>query len=257
MKSKELLLYLAIKNKGDWDGIYRFIKEKREIDKEELKNTIDNFKGNFICLTDDDYPEVLKYTTKPPFILFYRGDISLLKEERKNMLSVIGSRNCSTYAKDMTNKLINELPNNICIISGMAKGIDGIAHEAALNSKKKTIAVLGGGFNYIYPKEHTKLFDSIIENGGLVISEYPDDCEPKKENFLYRNRLIATLCKALFVAESYGRSGSSSTVCFALQENRDVCCLPFKADENSNCNKFIKDGAFMVESANDLLNVLN
>lgn len=223
MKSKDLLLYLAIKNNGDWDAIYRFIKDKKQLNKEEMAETIKDYKGDFICLTDENYPEILKTTYKPPFILFYKGDISLLNTERKNMLSVIGSRNCSTYAKEMTDKIINELPENICVISGMAKGIDGIAHEAAIKSKKKTIAVLGGGLNNIYPKENTNLFNSIVENGGLIISEYPGNCEPKKENFLFRNRLIATLCKALFVAESYGRSGSSSTVCCALQENRDIC----------------------------------
>lgn len=256
MKINELLLFISLKYEGDWERIYEFISKKEKFDQKEFENTIKLFNGNYITIMDEDYPKILKICTKPPFVLFYKGNKEILNTEFNKMLSVIGSRNNSLYAKEMTTKIIKELPDDIVIISGLAKGIDGIAHKAALDSNKKTIAILGGGINFIYPKENEPLYNEIIDKGGLILSEYPKYSEPKKENFLFRNRLIASLGKALFVAESYGRSGTSSTICFALQENRDIGCLPFRANDNSNCNKYIKDGAAIIETSEDILEIL-
>ena len=256
MKTNELLLFISLKYQGDWESIYNFIERKEKFDQKEFDDVVKNFNGGYITIMDDDYPKIFKNCIKPPFVLYYKGNKELLNTEFNKMLAVIGSRNNSLYGKEMTNKIIKGLPNDIVIISGLAKGIDGIAHKVAVDSNKKTIAILGGGINYIYPKENESLYNEIIDKGGLIISEYPLNSEPKKENFLMRNRLIAALSKALFVAESYGRSGSSSTICFALQENRDVGCLPYRANDNSNCNKYIKDGAAMIESSEDILEIL-
>lgn len=253
MNARHLILYLAVKFNGNWENILNFIKNKEPVDVDEVEKLANDFKGEYITLVDEEYPKNLQASRRPPFILFYKGDISILSLREKNFLSVIGSRNCSDYAKNTISKIINELPNDIIIVSGMAKGIDGVAHLSALNSKKKTIAILGSGIDYIYPSENKYLYERIIKEGGLILSEYPLNSEPEPNNFLFRNRLIACLCNSLLVGESYGRSGSKSTVTYAVEEGKDIGCLPFPANENSNCNQYIKEGCFLIENKDDVL----
>lgn len=256
MEGREILLYISLMFNGDWDKIYNFIKTKQPLNIEDAKSVVKNFKGDYVTLIDNNYPSSLKNSRKPPFVLFYKGNYNLLLEDESRILSCIGSRKASTYGKDITSKIIKNLPNDIIIVSGLAKGIDGIAHKAAIDSNKKTIAVLGCGVNYVYPLENKDLYDEILKHEGLILSEYADMCEPKPDYFLYRNRIIACLSRLLLVSESYGKSGCNSTISFALQENKDICCVPFKAGENSNCNKLIKEGAYLVESEKDVLSLL-
>ncbi len=257
MNTKELLLYLSLKFNGEWDIIFDFIKKKNRIDNDEMSSYVNSFNGNYITLLDPEYPDYLKNTRKPPFVIFYKGDISLLLTERRKMLGVIGSRENTEYGLRNCKLIIKDLNQDIVIISGLAKGIDGIAHKAALESKKRTIAVMGCSIDKPYPSENKYLYEEIIKNNGLIISEYGPNVETGSNNFLLRNRIIASLSDTLFLVESYGRSGCMSTVSFALEENRNICCLPYRANEESNCNRLIKDGAYLVESAKDIQEILN
>lgn len=152
------------------------------------------------------------------------GNISLLN---KNSIAIIGSRNSSEYGRNITKKITKELvENNMVIVSGMAKGIDSIAHESCIKHAGKTIAVLGSGFKHIYPKENEKLFYNIIENDGLVLSEFPIDSPVQMKNFPRRNRIISGLALGVLVIEAAYRSGTSITAKFAKAQGKEVFCIP-------------------------------
>ncbi len=256
MKGREILVYLAIKHNGDWDKIYYDIQQKTPIESEEIvKNVLQNIKSNYITIIDKEYPKCLKINFKPPFVLFYYGDISLLNNS-DNKVSIIGTRNCSSYGVNMTEKITSEVAKEYPIVSGLARGIDSIAHKSAIFSGGKTIAVLGSGIDYCYPKENKVLYDE-IKNNHLLISEYPSMTEPRKENFPFRNRIIAALAKTIVVVEASYKSGTSTTVCWALEFGKQVCCVPHLAGENSLCNKLINEGALLVESGKDVLKEVN
>ncbi|BBE30031.1 DNA polymerase III [Tepiditoga spiralis] len=170
-----------------------------------------------ITYFDDEYPELLKEIPDPPVILYYIGDISLLKT---NTVSVVGTRKPTEYGKKMCSLITNEI-NNYTIVSGMAFGIDSIAH---MNSKK-TIAVLGCGVDIIYPKANMHLYNK-ISNQGLIISEYFPGTKPAKYTFPYRNRIIAGLSKSTIVIEAAKKSGSLITANYAMDFGREVYALP-------------------------------
>lgn len=256
MKGREILAYLALKYNGDWDKIYSDIQHKAPIESEEaVKNMLQKIKSNYITLVDSEYPRCLKINFKPPFVLFYYGDISLLKNGDNNV-AIIGARNCSSYGVNMTEKITSVVAKDYSIVSGLARGIDSIAHKSAISSGGRTIAVLGSGIDYCYPKENKVLYDE-IKNNHLLISEYPSMVEPRKENFPFRNRIIAALAKVTVVVEASYKSGTSTTVGWALELGKQVCCVPHLAGENSLCNKLISDGALLVESGNDVLKELD
>ena len=143
----------------------------------------------FIDITDDKYPQNLKEIKNPPKKLYYEGDINLLKSL---CFSVVGSRNLTDYGRYIEKNFVKYLScRNITIVSGLAIGADSVAHEECLKNDGKTIAVLGGGFNHIFPKENVKLYEKIINEGGLVITEYDKNYEALGKNFPKRNRIIS------------------------------------------------------------------
>lgn len=258
MKARELLAYLSFLFEGDWDRIYNAVKTKYKVEQEDVDKFVKENKNDYITIIDDDYPKSLKSIGKPPFVLFYKGDISLIKDENfNNCLSVVGSRDCTKYGKNSVKELIEGINENLTIVSGLAKGIDKIAHEAALNSGKKTVAVLGCGINEVYPEENRSLYNRIVESGSLIISEYPNNKKAEKENFLVRNRLVSAFGKALLVGEAYKRSGTSVTVSHMLALGKDVGCIPYPINLDSSCNQLIKDGAFLIENPEDIMTMLN
>lgn len=249
---EDILVYFAIKYGGDWDLIYSAINKKERVDQEDLKSIIESNKSEYITLIGDKYPSRLKSIYKPPFVLFYKGDISLLNTECKT-IGVVGSRENSDYGKRVTEKLVKELVKEDCvIISGLAKGIDSIAHRACLDSNGKTIAVLGNGISNVYPKDNKMLQDE-ISNFGVVISEYPDFIESNRDNFPKRNRIIAGLSDGILVTEAKNKSGSMITVSRALEMGKDIFCIPSSIEVESGCNTLIKEGAKLVECAKDIL----
>lgn len=200
------------------------------------------------------YPERLRNISSPPKQLYCLGNLELLNY--KNNIAIIGSRNCSSYgeraAKDFA---FNLAKNNVCIVSGLAKGIDSFSHIGTLNAKGKTIAVLGSGLDNIYPKENKKLFQNIIKNDGLVITEYPLGTLALKQNFPARNRIISGLSDAILVIEARKNSGTNITVDFALEQGKDVFVVPgsIYSKTSDGTNYLITEGAIPVLNYNNIL----
>ena len=205
---------------------------------------------------DEQYPELLKNINKPPSILYIEGDLETLKNKS---VTVIGSRNMSEYGKKITQKLVKDLTNyNMCIISGMAIGIDSVAHKTCLENGGKTIAVLGSGHNKIFPPENINLYKKIVQSGGCVISEYSPNTVAKKEYFPQRNRIVSGLSLATLVVEATYRSGTSITANFAFSQNRKVFCIPNSIGNKNSMGtiNLLKKGAKIITCAEDILNEL-
>lgn len=200
------------------------------------------------------YPERLKNIDIPPKELYCLGNLELLNN--KNNIAIIGSRNCTKYgekvAKDFAFNLANE---EVCVISGLAKGIDSFAHIGALKANGKTIAVLGSGIDNMYPKENWELFEEIIKVKGLIISEYPLGTKPLKQNFPARNRIISGLSDGVLVVEARKNSGTNITVDFALEQGKDVFVIPgnIYSKTSSGTNFLITEGAIPVLNYKDIL----
>ena len=250
MESRKILLYSAIKFRGDWDKIYDFIHGKEEIDEKEAEQLISTNQHKFITILDEEYPESLRNSWKPPFVLFFIGDISLLKDE-KTKIAVVGSRKNSEYGKEMTETLVKGIIKDFVVVSGLAIGIDAIAHGTAIKNGGKTIAVLGNGINFHYLEENKDIYEEIKKN-HLVISEYPDDEPPIPDYFPVRNRIIAGLSDCLLLTEGKMRSGSQITAFLMANKNGNVFCVPYKAGDESLCNHLIKEGAYLVETPQDI-----
>ena len=185
---------------------------------------MENAKISIISILDNDYPCVLKETYFPPVFLYVKGNIEIIKD---NCISMVGCRECSDYGKRIAGNLsYNLAKNNLCIVSGLAKGIDEYSHLGALYAKGKTIAVLGSGINIIYPKENCYLANKILNNNGLIISEFPISFNPNKLTFPARNRIISGLSKGVVVVEAKKKSGTLITVDFALEQGREVFVVP-------------------------------
>src|SRR5574344_243351 len=253
----DILLYLSYKYKSNWEGRMEAIKRRDEIRVEEIKGIKDKVKSKYVTMVDKEYPEYLKTLGHPPFVLFYKGDLNLLSYDSTHRLSVVGSRKCSSYGVDSTKSIIDGLPKDFLIISGLAHGIDSVSHESALRNNLKTVAVLGDGLERIYPASNKELSENILKNGGLLISEYFDDVEAKPEYFVNRNRIIAVLCNFLLVSEAYEKSGTSITVNYALSYGKDVGCIPYEIKKGSICNTLLKDGAYLIEDADDIVRVIH
>lgn len=195
--NREAILWYAIQYDGDWKKIGNAIKAHENY-------SIIHYPYAYITIMDDAYPDAFKRLRYPPWIIFYQGDINLLKEKG---VGIVGARNCSTQALQNTDTIVQRLQSRYVIVSGLAKGIDARAH---LNASK-TIGVLGCGINVIYPKENTFLFEK-MKKSGLIISEYPMHVKPLAYHFPWRNRLIAALSSNLVVIEATYKSGTMITV---------------------------------------------
>ncbi len=233
---RETILYYVLKYDGHYDKITKALKQK-----ETVKSI--PYSGSYITCLDEEYPKQLFDLKKPPYILFYKGNLDLLKMD---CISVIGSRNAIQYAKDETEFLIKAM-QDVCIVSGMAKGIDTKAHESAVNNKLKTIAILGSGIDYVYPYENKALYQYLCTD-HLVISEYPGKIKPKPYFFPFRNRIIAALSTKLYVMQANFKSGTLLTVNDALECNRDIYVLPYRKNEKEGegCLQLIEQGANII-----------
>lgn len=206
-----------------------------------------------IKLGEKNYPKQLLHIYNPPKKIFILGNEKILNEFS---IAIVGTRKCTKYGEEIAKSLSYNLAKyGINIISGMAKGIDTAAHIGTMIAKGKTIAVLGGGFNNIYPKENTKLLKEIIEKGGTVITEYEEDIKPLPENFPKRNRIISGLSQGVVVVEARKRSGSLITADFALEEGKEVFAIPGDVNKETSkgCNMLIKEGAKLTENVKDIL----
>ena len=201
-----------------------------------------------ISINDERYPDILRSIKYPPQKLYVLGDVNLLN---KRCISIIGSRNCSSQGANLAKKYAIEFcKKGYCVVSGLAKGIDTSAHIGALEARGKTIAVLGSGFNNIFPKENIKLFKKIIENGGAIISEYDEKKPITSKGFVMRDRIISGLSKGVVIAEAKENSGTAITADFAIKQGRKL----FYIQNNDEENYFIKKGAKPTLSPTDVLN---
>lgn len=252
--SRILLIYFAVKYEGDWLKIYEAITSKEDVDFNVAKQIAENISSKALTALDPEYPKYLSRMSRAPFVLFYYGDISLISDSNDN-LSVVGSRKSTLYGKTVTESIVGKVCKKYNIVSGLAAGIDAVAHNACINNGGKTIAVLGSGIDYCWPPSNLQLYEEIKKN-HLVISEYPGVTEPKPTYFPVRNRIIAAFGKGLLITEARKNSGSSITAGWALEYNKDIMCVPNLAYNDSGCNQWIKEGAFLVETPEDVLEIL-
>ncbi len=219
-----------------------------ELKKEEI---------SFITWKDPDYPALLKEMAAPPPVLYYKGKID---NSAKSRLAVVGSRKFSAYGSKAISELLpGVIESGIEIISGLALGIDALAHQKTLELKGKTWAILGSGLDSknFYPTANRYLAENIINHGGALISEFPPGTPPHKQNFPQRNRIIAGLAQATLIVEAPIKSGALITADWALEENREVLAVPGNifAEFSAGPNKLIKSGARPITAAADILEV--
>ncbi len=209
--------------------------------------------SHFLTILDKRYPSQLQEIYSPPVVLFYQGDLERL--DSKKLLGVVGARQCSSYAlQALTQLLPNVIQQKLILVSGLAKGVDGLSHQLALKHHGKTIAVIGNGLDISYPSCNRAL-QTQIAHAGLLLSEYPLESRPLKYHFPLRNRIIAGLCQTVLVVEARHHSGSLITANLALQENRNVLALPGRINDiySTGCNELIAAGAKPVLNSNDIL----
>jgi len=212
--------------------------------------------ARIISYLDDEYPANLKQIYDPPAVLYIKG--SFVPED-KYSVAIVGSRRASRYGLQTAERFGMEFAaRGMTVVSGLARGIDAAGHRGALKAKGRTLAVLGSGLANIYPPEHAELAGSIIDGGGALISEFPMACEPYKDNFPRRNRIISGLSLGIVVVEAAKGSGALITTDFALEQGRELFAVPGNAGSatSAGTNMLIKQGAKLVESADDVIEEL-
>ena len=229
---------------------------KTSIDIDKEIGLIKKYDVEVITIDEDQYPKNLKHIYNPPRVLYVKG--KLIPEDYYS-IGIVGSRKASFYGQQNAERLGSELAQKgFTVISGMARGIDTYAHKGALKAKGRTIAVLGSGINVVYPPENKTLMDEISRNGA-VISEFPIDTRPNRQNFPMRNRIISGLSMGVLVIEAARKSGALITASFALEQGREVFSLPGRVDMSTSRGTLglIKEGAKLVESVDDILEELH
>ena len=239
-------------------AIEGFLQEKPQINPDECLEYIEKRGIKFICLEDAEYPYLLSHIDTPPTGLFVLGDLSLCNLNRT--IAAVGSRRASDNAKKALTNIIAGFENtDVCIVSGLAEGIDTVAHRSALDNNIKTIAVIGGGFDLIYPKSNIKMFNEIIDGKGAVMTEYWPDVEALSWHFPARNRIVSGLSKGVLIAEAALKSGAMITANLALEQGRELMCMPglISNPNTQGIYKLIKNGATIVTETQDILDAMN
>lgn len=229
-----------LKNFNGWDGVDKILRlcEKRGI--------------KIFSFHDSHYPELLREIHDPPPVLFCRGE---MKPEDQRGLAIVGSRRPTEYGRKVTQRIAEELARaGITIVSGLARGIDSLAHVSAISSGGRTIAVLGSGVSFIYPPENRALAEKIIKNGAILSEFYPDD-GPRKENFPKRNRIISGISIGTLITEAGINSGALITAGFALEQGREVFAIPgnITSKNSEGTNLLIQNGAKLVTGLKDIV----
>jgi DNA processing protein len=252
-KEKEL-------EKIDGIGTVRARSIKRFVDFETIEKEIafiEKYKIKSLFLTDEAYPQRLLNCYDSPTILFYKGDADL---NASKIISIVGTRSNTEYGKSFTEKLVKELANeNVVIVSGLAFGIDSIAHKASVKNNIPTVGVVGHGLDKIYPSENASLAKDMIKHGGGLLTEFFSGTKPDKHNFPLRNRIVAGISDATIVVETHSKGGSMITAKLADAYNRDVFAVPGRTTDkwSSGCNHLIKfNKAVLLTDADELLEVM-
>lgn len=232
---------------------------KEELHSNKIDEQIQQYKYDhirIISIFDDEYPPLLKEIYEPPWILYTKGDLTLLKNA--TILAVVGSRESTAYSHQVIQHLFPQLiEKDVVIASGLAKGVDTLAHEGAIKYGGRTIAVIGGGFYHIYPESNKQLACSIM-NQHLLISEYPPNTKPARWHFPMRNRIISGISRGTLIIQAKRRSGSLITANFAVQEGREVFAVPGSvlSPHSDGANELIQQGAKLIRNAEDIIEEL-
>lgn len=234
-----------------WRSSFSLSRALSELEREKIA---------FVTWQEENYPRLLRELYDPPPILYYKGNWSLAIRRAGCYLAVVGSREHSPYAVRVVETLLPPISRaGIAIVSGLAHGVDALAHQKALNNQGQTIAVLGSGLSQdrLYPSANRGLAERIISNRGLLLSEFPPQTAPLKQNFPQRNRIISGLAQATLVIESRERSGSLITAACALEQNREVLAVPgeISSEFSLGPNNLIKQGAKVITRAEDILEI--
>lgn len=247
---EDIVLYFSLKYHGDFQKIYNSLMNKEKVD-ENLKNElIKRLNCKYVTIFSEDYPKMLKQINCPPFVLYYYGNLELLNT---TTIAVEGTVNPTSYGQLVTENIVSELiSKQYTVVSGLGLGINAIAHDTSIKNDGKTIAVLGSGIDNCYPKENIDLYDVIKEN-QLLLSEYPFSVAPSKENLMFRARIISGISKTVILTEIEIKSPKIVTAGYALEQLKDIYCVPSNIDSDKNgCNDLIKKGAMIYETIEDL-----
>ena len=235
-----------------------FIDLRNKINPDKVLEQVTQRNIKYLTFEDEKYPQMLKNIENPPMVLYYKGNLDDCNLERT--LAVVGSRKASYHAKEELNKIISQLSGtDICIVSGLAAGIDSQAHLSALDNNIKTIGVIASGLDFYYPTSNKHLYERIENGNGAVISEYFPTFEPLKFRFPQRNRIVSGLSYGTLVAEASLKSGALITANLTLEQGRELMCMPglISNPNTEGIYKLLKNGATLVTSAEDILNALN
>lgn len=229
---------------------------RRQLDLAAEWQRVERAGAHVLTWDDEAYPANLRETDAPPPVLYVRGEI---RPEDLLAVAIVGTRRASAYGREVAHMAATELAhNNVAVISGLALGVDTVAHRAALDAGGRTIAVLGSGVDQVYPAQNRELADAIMANGAIV-SEYPIGTRPEANNFPPRNRIISGLSRGVVIVEASQRSGALITAQFAAEQSREVFAVPGSIlhPGSAGCNELIRQGATPFLSVNDVLDQLN
>ena len=246
MEEREMLARFAAYYEGNWKKIYMALERHENVPDVKISE-------KYITVLDQQYPDRLRELECPPWVLFYRGDLSLLQGRKA---TVVGSREMSEYGRVTTGITVDILKKGMIIVSGLAKGVDAEAHAHALCGGR-TIGVIGHGMAIRYPAANAELYEQ-IEKHGLLISEFPYHTPIRKYHFPWRNRILAALADIVIVTQAGVKSGTMHTVNAALELGREIYCIPypFACEQGELCSQLIKEGAgilYNTEQIEDLL----
>ena len=234
------------------DKISKLSESKNNFEEKVLEK-INNENSQIVTIYDEEYPKKLKQIEGSPYLLYYKGSLESINDIS---IALVGSRKATSYGKWAAEKLTKELSQiDVNIVSGLAVGIDTIAHKTALKYHAKTYGIIGCGINIVYPKKNLELFQQIIENNGAVITEYPFDIQPVAFNFHERNRIISGLSDGVLVIEAQERSGTLITASHAANQGREIFAVPGNIDSlySKGTNALIRDGAKITTSIDDVI----
>ncbi len=241
----------------DQRAISSFLQTRGEIDLDKCLAQVIDAGIRLLTWNDPDYPRLLREALNAPPVLYVRGEIT---EADGWAVAVVGTRRPTAYGRQMTRDLVVSLiRSGVTIVSGLARGVDALAHKTAVELGGRTLAVLGAGLDCVYPPEHRGLAEQIAQGHGALISEYALGVQPEARNFPPRNRIISGLSLGVIVVEAGETSGALITANFAVEQNRDVFAVPGNANSPASLgtNRLIQRGAKLILSANDVLEELN
>lgn len=235
----------------------KFFKLRDKINLDKTFNEVTNRGIKYLTFEDENYPALLKQISNPPAVLYYKGNLADCNFDKT--LAIVGSRRASQNARKELAKIISGLRNtDITIVSGLASGIDTVAHESALENNLKTIGVIASGFDFIYPAANKQLYERIINGNGVIFTEYYPTFSPLQFRFPERNRIVSGLSYGTLVAEASFRSGALITANLTLEQGRELMCMPgpLSNPNTEGIYKLLKNGATIVTETADILNAL-